>query len=82
VLGRLAQDGLERLAGHRAVDPAVLRRRVALDGEDVLTGMILHDLLADRLDLMPRRRLQRVVVVQRDHVEDDVLRDRMRRADE
>ena len=82
VFGRFQQDIQEAVAAHGAVHAPIGSRRVALHGQQVLPLVVLHDLLADFLGLFSRRRLQRVVVVQRNHVQDDVLGDRVRAADE
>ncbi len=70
------------LAAGDAVDAVVGERRIAFDGEDVV-ALVLADRLLERfLRLVAGRRHERVVVVEREHRQHDVLRERVRGADE
>jgi hypothetical protein len=87
-------DDRHRVLGHpfqlfdkwpAAVDAehaAFVERRVALDCEHIFAFVFLLRLLEDRLGLMTRRRHDGVVIVERDHRQDDVLHQRMGGADE
>ena len=82
VLGDVLQLLDERPAARDAVDAVVGQRRIAFDREDVV-ALVLRDRLLERLlGLVTGRRHQRVVVVERDHRQHDVLGERVRRADE
>jgi hypothetical protein len=65
-----------------AVHAVLVERRVALDGQDVVALVLLHDLFEDGLGLVAGGGHQRVVVVERDHRQHHVLGQRVRRADE
>jgi len=60
------------VAGDRAVAGIAGRDR-AVDDEQVASPVILHRLLAGALRGVTRRRLQRVLVVERDRLEDQAL---------
>ena len=72
---------LERgAAADHAVDPVVLGRDRALDHADVLAGVRLHRGLERVLGLAARGGHQRLVVVERDEVEDQLREVGVRRA--
>ena len=79
---RLPENVLERFASDGAVHSAVFRWSIAFDREQVPARMIFHHVLTNFFRLKACGCLQRVVVVQRDHVEDDVLGNGMGRTDE
>ena len=70
------------VATYRAVNAAVVGGRIAFHGQDVLAFVLLHDVAPDLFHLESCGGLQRVVVVQRDHVQDNVLCDRVSGANE
>jgi len=91
--GAPADDGLrvlrdvpelldERFAADDAAHAVLVQRRVALDRQDVVALVLPHDLFEDRLRLVAGGGHQRVVVVQRDHRQHHVLRERVRGTDE
>jgi hypothetical protein len=67
---------------YSAINAAILGGRVAFHGQDVSARIILHDFLANLFHLLAGGGLQSVIVVERDHVQNHVLRDGMGRADE
>ena len=74
-LGRaLLQDVDRGAAADLAVDAVVLRRDRAFDDEDVLALVLLHRRLARRLGLVAGGGEERLVVVERDEVEDQLRR--------
>ena len=82
IRGGFLENVLERLAANGAVHAAVVGGRVAFDSQNVLAFVLLHDVAPDLFHLEAGGRLQRVVVVERDHVQDDVLRNGVRGANE
>ncbi|MPM14565.1 hypothetical protein SDC9_60929 [bioreactor metagenome] len=82
VLGGVFQLLDEGLAADDAEHAVLVERRVALDREDVVALVFLDRVLKRRLGRRARRRHQRVVVIERDHRQHDVLCQRMGRADE
>jgi len=81
VLSGLLEDVQKGVAADGAVDAAILGGSIAFNGKKIAAGMVLDELLADLFDLETRGRLEGVVVVEGDHVEDDVLGDRVGGAD-
>ena len=91
--GAPADDGLgarsdvldlpqEGLAAGNAVHAVVVERHVALNGKDVVALVLLDRVLEGGLGLMTGGGHDRVVVIERDHREHQVLGDRMVAADE
>ncbi len=66
-----------RPAADLAVDAVVLGRRAALGHEDVLALVLLHDLLLVRFRLVARAHAQRLVIFERDEIEDQGFERRM-----
>ena len=83
---RLRGDGVRELEGRLpadlAVDAVVLHGDRALDDEDVLPLVRLHRVLEALLRLVPGGGQERLVVVERDEVEDQRRQRRVRRAQE
>ncbi|MEZ5729321.1 MAG: hypothetical protein R3E48_15800 [Burkholderiaceae bacterium] len=73
MLDRLGQHGQIGLAGDHRVDATVGGGYRAVDDDDVLALVLRHRLAARGLGGVARDGLQRVVVVERDEIEDQVL---------
>ena len=82
VLGHVLELLDEGPAAGHAEHAVLAERRVAFDGQDVVALVVLHHLLERGLGLVPGGGHDRVVVVERDHRQDHVLGQRVRRADE
>jgi hypothetical protein len=82
VIGHVAQLLDIRPAGLHAVHAVFIQRRVALAGEDVLAVVFLDGLFQDLFGLVARRGHDRVVVVERNHRQDDIPGQRVAGADE
>ncbi len=82
ILGHMLELVGEGPAAGHAEHAVFTQRRVAFDGQDVIALVLLHHLLERGLGLVPGRGHDGVVVVERDHRQDHVLGQRMRRADE
>lgn len=76
------EDFHERATAVDAEHAIFVERRIAFDGNDVVALVLLLDLFDDRLGLMACCSHQRVVIVEREHGEHDILGQRVRRADE
>src|ERR1017187_1638168 len=81
VFGSLFQDIKEAAPTDRTVDASILGGGIAFHREDVAALVVLHDLLANLFALLAGRGLQRLVVIEREHVEENILGDGMRAAD-
>ena len=79
-LRRLLHDFEDRPTADHAVDSSVPDRDRAVDDEDVLAPVLLDRLCLKRFRLLAAAGAQRLVVVERDHVEDQTLDGRMMRA--
>ena len=77
---RFLEDLLRRTPADRRVDPVVLQGHGARHHEDVLPCIRLHRGLHRSLSGMSRGSHQRVIVVQRDRVQDQVADRRLRSA--
>ena len=75
VFGGLLEDVEERVAADGAIDAAVLGGSIAFHGKEIAAGVIFDELLANCFDLEAGSRLKGIVVIEGDHVEDDVLGD-------
>ncbi|OIQ63998.1 hypothetical protein GALL_544550 [mine drainage metagenome] len=91
--GAPANDRLGMFGGHlelfdkgfaadNAIHAVFVQWRVAFDGEDVVALVFLDRIHQGSFGLMARGGHQSVVVVKADHRQDDILGQRMRRADE
>ncbi len=81
VFGGLLEDVQEGVAADGAIDAAILGGGIAFHSKEIAAGVILDEFLANLLDLEAGGRLESVVVVEGDHVEDDVLGDGVGGAD-
>ncbi|CAM2154325.1 hypothetical protein PT2222_300026 [Paraburkholderia tropica] len=72
----------EGLAAGEAEHAVFVERRIAFHGDDVVALVLRADVFEDRLGLVAGGGHDRVVVVERDHGENRVLRERVRAADE
>jgi hypothetical protein len=72
-LGGFHEVLLYRAVGHLAVDAAILGRNGAIDHQQVVAEVLLHRGPARFLGLVPRCHAEGLVVVERDHVENQVL---------
>ena len=72
-LGRLAQGVHRAASAGRAVGAARSRRHRAVHHQHIFSEVVLHGLVARRFGGLAGRRHERVVIVQRDDVEDQVL---------
>ncbi len=82
VAGRLAQDVLRRPAPDGAVHPSVFRRNRTLDQQNVLAGEVGNRVVQTLFRLESGQGLQRLRVIQRDRVQQNIGDDRVRRTDE
>ena len=78
----LLQHPRERTAARHAVDAVVLRRDSALDGQDVVSLVLFHDLFEVRLERLARSRAEQMVILEIDLAEHDIRCERCARADE
>ncbi len=70
------------MAARHAVDTVVLRAGRALDAEDVLALVLLHDLLQMSLERLARSSAQQMVILEVDLAQHEIGRQRRCRADE
>ena len=73
VLHGLLQHGEIGLAGDHRIDAIVLRGHRAVDHDEIFAFVFLHRLAAGRLRGVARNGHQRVMIVERDEVEDQIF---------
>ena len=76
---QLLDKGAAALNAEHAI---FVERRITFNGNDVVALVLLLDLVEDRLGLMTCSGHKRIVVIEREHREHNILGQRVRRADE
>jgi len=81
VFGGFFEDVQKGIAADGAVYAAILGGSIAFNGKEIAAGVILNEFFANCFDLEAGGRLEGIIVVEGDHVEDDVLSDGVGGAD-